>query len=275
MPPHQQAPAGLPVPQPTGKASGLGAVIGVLAAVAVVVVIGVAALWFVLAHLGSGDSSHPVDAGHTAQPSAPTTSAPTPTPTQTAPATGSEKSGPGTVTSTRDGISYDLPAGWKFDRGMLAGFQLPSGHIQTIMHAVAINGDGYCGPPTSSSWHAESGFVTPGSISDKGSVTKTAKVWAAAAGEDDKGKQPTPTVSGQKLVKVDGGKLTATEAVATVKPFPGKCVPPSLETIVVSVPKAHHDSAIFVMLADQGNAGAVPQAKLDTIIRSLRPATQH
>lgn len=227
--------------------------------VALVIAVGVALTHVLRSHT---DSAEPA-------PTPPTPTAPTTPRTPTAPSTSKEPETAHEVTSSEDGVSYRSLPGWRFDDHGLAGFQDSSGKVVAIMHAAATYADGYCGSGT---WHGMSGFVTPGSISDGGSVAATAKLWAGAAGADANGEHaPTPTVSGPQKVKVAGGRITADEAVATVTPYPGRCTAPKLQVRVVSVPRPQQTPAIFVVLADRGTSGVPTDAQLTRIIAGLRP----
>jgi hypothetical protein len=84
------------------------------------------------------------------------------------------------VTSAKDRMTYDVPPDWEPGPDTLAGFESPAGEITALMHGVATYGDDWC----DDNWHTLVGFVTPGSISDKGSIEATAMHWAKEAAQD-------------------------------------------------------------------------------------------
>ncbi|MFE6646446.1 hypothetical protein ACFVJS_07800 [Nocardioides sp. NPDC057772] len=172
------------------------------------------------------------------------------------------------VTSAKDRMTYDVPPDWEPGPDTLAGFESPAGEVTALMHGVASYGDDWC----DDNWHTLVGFVTPGSISDKGSIEATAMHWAKAAAQDDGGSgNPTGSLGEQRTVKVDGGRKAATAVTATVTPLSQKCPVPSIEVTVVSVP-APSGEALFVVVADRGAEGSNPDAALAKVIASLRPA---
>lgn len=172
------------------------------------------------------------------------------------------------VTSAKDRMTYDVPPDWEPGPDTLAGFESPAGEVTALMHGVATYGDDWC----DDNWHTLVGFVTPGSISDKGSIEATAMHWAKAAAQDDGGSgNPTGSLGPQRTVKVDGGRTAATAVTATATPLSQKCPVPSIEVTVVSVP-APSGQALFVVVADRGAEGSNTDAALAKVIASLRPA---
>lgn len=236
----------------------------VLVLIAVVATAGVLA-WRLLAHdtgqEAGGDPTRP--AGGTSESAsaepAPTSMAPSPVPS------GEWQQ----VTSAKDKMTYAVPPDWKPGPDTLAGFESPSGEVSALMHGVATYGDDWC----DDNWHTLVGFVTPGSISDKGSIEATATHWAKSAAQDDEGDggNPTGSLGEPRQVKVDGGRTTATAVTATTTPLDQTCPVPSIEVTVVSVPKAS-GQALFVVVADRGAEGSNPDAALTKVIASVRPA---
>ena len=196
----------------------------------------------------------------------PTASAPASAPASVAPAPvpdGAWKP----VTSAKDGMTYDVPPDWEPGPDTLAGFESPAGEVTALMHGIATYGDDWC----DDNWHTLVGFVTPGSISDKGSIEATAMHWAQAAAQDDGGSNPTGSLGERRQVKVDGGRTTATAVTATATPLSQKCPVPAIEVTVVSIPKPS-GQGLFVVLADRGAEGSNPDAALAKVIASVRPA---
>ena len=111
--------------------------------------------------------------------------------------------------------------------GALAGFESPQGEITALMHGIATYGDDWC----DDNWHTLVGFVTPGSISDKGSIEATAMHWAKAAAQDDGGENPTGSLGEPREVKVDGGRTVARAVTASATPLDQTCPVPSIEAI--------------------------------------------
>lgn len=171
------------------------------------------------------------------------------------------------VTSAKDGLTYDVPPDWEPGPDTLAGFESPEGEVTALMHGVAFYGDDWC----DDNWHTLVGFVTPGSISDKGSIEDTAVHWAQAAAQDDGGGTPTGTLGKPRQVTVNGGRTTATAVTAVVTPLTQTCPVPAIAVTVVSVPKPS-GHALFVVVADRGAEGSNPDAALAKVIASVRPA---
>ncbi|TQL66583.1 hypothetical protein FB381_0446 [Nocardioides albertanoniae] len=229
-----------------------------LALIAVVATAGVLA-WRLLAQDASGDPAPPAGGtSESTQAAAPPKSvAPAPVPA------GAWKK----VTSPKDKMAYDVPPDWEPTPGGLAGFESPAGEITALMHGIASYGDDWC----DDNWHTLVGFVTPGSISDKGTIEATATHWAKAAAQDDGGSSPTGSLGEPRSVTVNGGRTEATAVTATTTPATQTCPVPAIEVTVVAVPK---DSgyALFVVVADRGAEGSNPDAALEKVIASVRPA---
>ena len=233
-------------------------VVALLVLLVVLVVAAGAVAWRLVAQ-GSDDVPAPP-----ASPSAALPSAAPPTPVAPAPVPdGAWKS----VTSAKDRMTYDVPPDWEPGPDTLAGFESPAGEVTALMHGIATYGSGWC----DDDWHTLVGFVTPGSISDKGSIEATTMHWAKAAAQDDGGSNPTGSLAEPRTVKVDGGRTAATSVTATTTPLSQTCPVPSIEVTVVSVPKPA-GQALFVVVADRGAEGSNPDAALAKVIASLRPA---
>ncbi len=242
-----------------GSTSGSGsrlAVVVVVALLLLLVVLVAAAgvvAWRLVAQ-GSGDVPAPA-ASPSAAPPAPVAPAPVPD--------GAWKE----VTSAKDRMTYDVPPDWEPGPDALAGFESPAGEVTALMHGIATYGSGWC----DDDWHTLVGFVTPGSISDKGSIEATAMHWAKAAAQDDGGNNPTGSLGQPRTVEVDGGRTAATAVTATATPLSQKCPVPTIEVTVVSVPRPS-GQALFVVVADRGAEGSNPDAALAKVIASVRPA---
>ena len=164
-------------------------------------------------------------------------------------------------------LAYDVPPDWDPGPDALAGFESSDGEVSALAHGIATYGDGWC----EGDWHTLVGFVTPGSISDKGTIEATATHWAKAAADDEGDGNPTGSLGEVRSVKVDRGRTTATAVTATTTPLSQECPVPSIEVTVVSVPKAS-GQALFVVVADRGAEGSNPDAALAKVIASLRPS---
>ncbi|MFI5622636.1 hypothetical protein ACIA03_04135 [Nocardioides sp. NPDC051685] len=241
----------------------------VLLVLLVVLVVAAGAVAWRLVAQGSDDVPAPAASPSAAPPSAappsgaPPSAAP-PTPVAPVPVPdGAWKS----VTSAKDRMTYDVPPNWEPGPDTLAGFESPAGEVTALMHGIATYGSGWC----DDDWHTLVGFVTPGSISDKGSIEATAMHWAKAAAQDDGGSNPTGSLAEPRTVKVDGGRTAATAVTATATPLSQTCPVPSIEVTVVSV-STPPGQALFVVVADRGAEGSNPDAALAKVIASLRPA---
>ncbi|GGR47055.1 cytoskeletal protein RodZ [Nocardioides luteus] len=201
-------------------------------------------------------------------------SSPSASPARTPKPTGSASAAPAPVpdgpwqqvVSDKDEMAYDVPPDWEPGPGALAGFESPQGEITALMHGITTYGDDWC----DDNWHTLVGFVTPGSISDKGSIEATAMHWAKAAAQDDGGENPTGSLGEPREVKVDGGRTVARAVTASATPLDQTCPVPSIEVTVVSVPKKSGE-ALFVVVADRGAEGSNPDAALAKVIASVRP----
>lgn len=241
-------------PGSTGGSGSRLAVVVVVALLVLLVVLVVAA-GAVAWRLVASDDVPALAASPSAAPPTPVTPAPVPD--------GAWKS----VTSAKDRMTYDVPPDWEPGPDTLAGFESPAGEVTALMHGIATYGSGWC----DDDWHTLVGFVTPGSISDKGSIEATAMHWAKAAAQDDGGSNPTGSLGQPRTVKVDGGRTAATAVTATTTPLSQKCPVPSIEVTVVSMP-APSGQALFVVVADRGAEGSNPDAALAKVIASVRPA---
>ncbi|MEU6134984.1 hypothetical protein [Nocardioides sp. NPDC047086] len=252
--------AGTPAARSSSDSRVAWLIIGVLVFLAIALVIAAGVVATRLVVQASGDEPAP--------PASPSGAAPTstPPPASVPPAPvpdGAWKP----VTSAKDGMSYDVPPDWEPGPDTLAGFESPAGEVTALMHGIATYGDDWC----DDNWHTLVGFVTPGSISDKGSIEATAMHWAKAAAQDDGGGNPTGSLGEPRTVEVDGGRTAATSVTATVTPLSQKCPVPTIEVTVVSVPKPS-GQALFVVVADRGAEGSNPDAALAKVIASVRPA---
>lgn len=236
--------------------------VGALIVLLIVLVVAAGAVAWRLVAQESGDVPAPPTPTGSATSPAPAPVAPTPVAPAPVP------DGPWKpVTSAKDEMTYDVPPDWEPGPDTLAGFESPTGEVTALMHGIATYGDDWC----DDNWHTLVGFVTPGSISDKGSVEATAMHWAQAAAQDDGGSNPTGSLGERRPVKVNGGRTTATSVTATATPLSQKCPVPAIEVTVVSVPKPS-GQALFVVVADRGAAGSNPDAALAKVIASVRPA---
>ncbi|MFE6507040.1 hypothetical protein ACFVDI_14435 [Nocardioides sp. NPDC057767] len=238
-------------------------IVGALIVLLVVLVVAAGAVAWRLVAQGSDDVRVP-PASPSATPSTSSPSAPPPAPVAPAPVPD------GTwqpVTSAKDRMTYDVPPDWEPGPDTLAGFESPTGEVTALMHGVAIYGDDWC----DGNWHTLVGFVTPGSISDKGTIEATAMHWAKAAAQDDGGSNPTGSLGEPRTVEVDGGRTAATAVTARAVPLSQSCPVPAIEVTVVSVPKPS-GQALFVVVADRGAEGSNPDAALAKVIASVRPA---
>lgn len=255
-----------PPPGGPGRSGGrAGLVVGALLALIVVLVVTAGVLSWRLLTGSSSDESAPPAAS-----SAPATRARSdpPSPSVSAASPTAQGNGPWqTVTSKKDAMAYDVPSDWRASPDSLAGYESKK-QIEALAHVVAFQGEDWCG---SGSNHTLVGFVTPGSISDKGTPAATAAHWAEWAGADEDDHTPKATAGTPRPVTVGRGKIAATEVTATVRSLSHKCPVPSIEATVVSVPKAGGGQALLVVVADRDMADAVPDATLAKVIASVRP----
>lgn len=261
---------------PSGGSGGgrAGLVVGALLVVVVALVVAAGVVAWRLVQQSGGDDARPTADAPASSATAPAEGTTPSTTTSASPRTASPAPAPTgpwqPVTSAKDAMTYDVPPDWTPAPDALAGYESSKGEVQALAHAVASSGDDWC---DNGSHHTLVGFVTPGSISDQGTIADTAAHWAKWAGSDEHDTLATGSVGAPHAVKVAGGRITATEVTATATPAPHRCAAPSLEVTVVSVPKPAGGTALFVVVADRNTDGAVPEATLAKVIASLRPAS--
>ncbi|MCQ8772960.1 hypothetical protein [Streptomyces telluris] len=284
------APAPAPVPPSGGRGGGGGnkTMLAVVGGVVALAVIGGGAFFF----LKGGDDKKDEKAGGTAQasgaPAAGNQQQPAPDggAGSAAPSDGGPQAVPAgwqTQTSKEHKLQYDVPGTgekWKvFPQDTMIAYTDASGKPQISMRDTANFSEGGCSSSANPNAIGEAGKGQLATVGTAGgdaslSIQENARNWAGNWGVfayGGLGNKPKIEVSQAKPWKQNGIEGWTATAKVKVLNRPSPCVPPTaiVKSIVTKLPDGTFSS--WIMYADQGVSGALPESRVDEIMKTVRP----
>ncbi|MGK5733893.1 hypothetical protein [Streptomyces sp. URMC 124] len=188
-----------------------------------------------------------------------------------------------TQTSREHKLQYDVPGTgekWKvFPQDTMIAYTDASGKPQITMRDTANFTEGGCASSANPNAIGEAGkgqLATVGTAGGDASISiqENARNWAgnwgmyAYGGLSNKPKIEVTQATPWKQNGIDGWTATAKVKVAN---RPSPCVPPTaiVKSIVWKLPSG--EFASWIMYADQGVSGALPESRIDEIMKTVRP----
>ncbi|MFF7023930.1 hypothetical protein ACFY97_23380 [Streptomyces klenkii] len=188
-----------------------------------------------------------------------------------------------TQSSKEHKLQYDVPAAgekWKvFPQDTMLAYTDASGKPQISMRDTANYSEGGCASSANPNAIGEAGKGQLATVGTAGgdaslSIQDNARNWAGNWGVfayGGLGNKPKIEVSQAKPWKQNG--IDGWTATAKVKVLnrPSPCVPPTaiVKSIVWKLPSGEFSS--WIMYADQGVSGALPESRIDEIMKTVRP----
>lgn len=250
-PPPGFPPAG-PPPGPPRRNS---APLIIVAVVAVLVIVGAV----VIVLVSRGDGGRPVAASTTP------TVTPTPTPTPSGPFPPVVPGWQVVVASEKNGLSYDVPANWTVNgEDTSIGLDDGSAMPETTVSFSAKSEKGHC-------TLGGAGFKSTDVDDLRSSATQAAQKWAKSA--EHKVGSPRKTIGSPGNVELKGlYRVVQITARVSHAPDPGNCGSTGTTIRIVILPVTGGGSLSWVLYVHTGQPGALSDADMDKMVRSVRLA---